>query len=89
MCGLVVDARFELRLYPSVQRPPVISAVKRQLRVRTVHHSKLLEYDAANLLFVFWLSVEAGTYVRTLCIHLGLELGVGTIQQHRIGKNAI
>lgn len=27
------------------QRPPLISAVKRQLRVRTVYDSKLLEYD--------------------------------------------
>ena len=26
---------------------------------------------------VFWLSCEAGTYVRTMCIHLGLMLGVG------------
>lgn len=27
------------------QRPPLISAVKRQLRIRTVYESKLLEYD--------------------------------------------
>ncbi len=27
------------------QRPPLISAVKRQLRVRTVYDSKLTEYD--------------------------------------------
>jgi len=27
------------------QRPPLISAVKRQLRVRTVYDSKLLDYD--------------------------------------------
>lgn len=27
------------------QRPPLISAVKRQLRVRTVYEVKLLEYD--------------------------------------------
>ena len=27
------------------QRPPLISAVKRQLRVRTVYKNKLLEYD--------------------------------------------
>ena len=27
------------------QRPPLISAVKRQLRVRTIYHNKLLEYD--------------------------------------------
>lgn len=27
------------------QRPPLISAVKRQLRVRSVYQSKLLDYD--------------------------------------------
>lgn len=27
------------------QRPPLISAVKRQLRIRTIYKSKLLEYD--------------------------------------------
>lgn len=59
------------------QRPPLISAVKRQLRVRTIYESKLLEYDAEKHLVVFWISCEAGTYVRTLCVHLGLILGVG------------
>ncbi|GMN74558.1 hypothetical protein TIFTF001_053175, partial [Ficus carica] len=59
------------------QRPPLISAVKRQLRIRTIYESKLLEYDADKHLVVFWISCEAGTYVRTLCVHLGLLLGVG------------
>ena len=30
-----------------------------------------------NFSAVFWMSCEAGTYVRTLCVHLGLILGVG------------
>ncbi|XP_077226708.1 H/ACA ribonucleoprotein complex subunit 4-like [Tasmannia lanceolata] len=59
------------------QRPPLISAVKRQLRIRTIYESKLLEYDPDKHLVVFWISCEAGTYVRTLCVHLGLILGVG------------
>lgn len=59
------------------QRPPLISAVKRQLRVRTIYESKLLEYDAERNLVVFWVSCEAGTYIRTLCVHLGLLLGTG------------
>ncbi|KAG0564564.1 hypothetical protein M758_8G117600 [Ceratodon purpureus] len=59
------------------QRPPLISAVKRQLRIRTIYESKLLEYDAERHLVVFWVSCEAGTYIRTLCVHLGLLLGVG------------
>ena len=59
------------------QRPPLISAVKRQLRIRTVHENKLLEFDNDRQLAVFWVSCEAGTYIRTLCVHLGLLLGVG------------
>ena len=59
------------------QRPPLISAVKRQLRIRTIHESKLLEFDEKRNLGVFWVSCEAGTYIRTLCVHLGLILGVG------------
>ncbi|GLJ31419.1 hypothetical protein SUGI_0630430 [Cryptomeria japonica] len=59
------------------QRPPLISAVKRQLRIRTIYESKMLEYDAERHLVVFWVSCEAGTYIRTLCVHLGLLLGVG------------
>ncbi|KAH9264829.1 tRNA pseudouridine(55) synthase [Batrachochytrium salamandrivorans] len=59
------------------QRPPLISAVKRQLRIRTIHDSKLYEFDNDRHLGVFWVSCEAGTYIRTLCVHLGLLLGVG------------
>ncbi|KAL4854083.1 H/ACA ribonucleoprotein complex subunit 4 [Chlorella vulgaris] len=47
------------------QRPP------------TIYQSKLIEYDEERHLAVFWVSCEAGTYVRTLCVHLGLLLGVG------------
>lgn len=59
------------------QRPPLISAVKRQLRVRTIYDSKLYEFDNDRHLGVFWASCEAGTYMRTLCVHLGMLLGVG------------
>lgn len=83
------------------QRPPLISAVKRQLRIRTIHESKLIEFDNDRRMFdsyckyemkclansnlsdlgVFWVSCEAGTYIRTLCVHLGLLLGVGAHMQ--------
>ena len=63
------------------QRPPLISAVKRQLRVRTIYSSKLIEFDEERNLVVFWVSCEAGTYIRTLCVHLGLLLGVGAHMQ--------
>jgi H/ACA ribonucleoprotein complex subunit 4 len=63
------------------QRPPLISAVKRQLRVRTIHSHKLFEFDDDRHLAVFHVSCEAGTYIRTLCVHLGLLLGVGAHMQ--------
>lgn len=63
------------------QRPPLISAVKRQLRIRTIHESKLIEFDNDRHLGVFWVSCEAGTYIRTLCVHLGLLTGVGAHMQ--------
>ena len=63
------------------QRPPLISAVKRQLRIRTIYESKVYEFDNDRHLAVFWASCEAGTYIRTLCVHLGLMLGVGAHMQ--------
>jgi len=59
------------------QRPPLISAVKRQLRIRTIYDSKLLEFDKERSLGVFWVKCEAGTYIRTLCVHFGLSVGTG------------
>jgi H/ACA ribonucleoprotein complex subunit 4 len=59
------------------QRPPLISAVKRQLRVRSIYKSKMYEFDAEKGMAVFWVSCQAGTYIRTLCEHLGLLLGTG------------
>jgi len=59
------------------QRPPLIAAVKRQLRIRTIYENKLLDYDEDTNTGVIWLKCEAGTYVRTLCVHMGLMLGTG------------
>ncbi|CAF0732787.1 unnamed protein product [Adineta steineri] len=63
------------------QKPPVIAAVKRQLRIRTIYESKLLEFDQKRNIGIFWVSCEAGTYIRTLCVHMGLLIGVGGIMQ--------
>jgi H/ACA ribonucleoprotein complex subunit 4 len=63
---------------PVFQRPPLISAVKRVLRVRTIYQSKLLEFNQKHNLACFHVDCEAGTYIRTLCVHLGLLLGVGS-----------
>jgi len=79
--GPVKKKRFQLALEKLTgaiyQRPPLISAVKRVLRVRTIYQSKMIEYDEDRHLGVFWVSCQAGTYIRTLCVHLGLLLGVG------------
>ena len=66
---------------PVFQRPPLISAVKKELRVRTIYESKLLDYDEKKDMGIFWVSCEAGTYVRTLCVHIGYILGVGAHMQ--------
>lgn len=72
------------------QRPPLISAVKRQLRIRTIYESKLLEFDEERHLGIFWVKCEAGTYVRTLCVHLGLVTGVGGhMQELRRNKSGV
>eukprot|EP00588_Corethron_pennatum_P011384 CAMPEP_0194266890 /NCGR_PEP_ID=MMETSP0169-20130528/1632_1 /TAXON_ID=218684 /ORGANISM="Corethron pennatum, Strain L29A3" /LENGTH=489 /DNA_ID=CAMNT_0039007665 /DNA_START=151 /DNA_END=1620 /DNA_ORIENTATION=+ len=80
--GPVQDSRQVARAVETLtgalfQRPPLISAVKRQLRIRTVYETKLLDFDKERGLAVYWLSCEAGTYVRTHCVHLGLLLGCG------------
>ncbi|WKY02962.1 hypothetical protein Q1695_016342 [Nippostrongylus brasiliensis] len=72
------------------QRPPLISAVKRQLRVRTVYENKLIEYDKEQQMGIFWAKCESGTYVRTICVHLGLLLGVGgQMQELRRNRSGI
>ncbi|OAD52068.1 H/ACA ribonucleoprotein complex subunit 4, partial [Eufriesea mexicana] len=63
------------------QRPPLISAVKRQLRVRTVYDSWFIDYDPERNMGVFRVSCEAGSYIRTICVHLGLFLGTGCQMQ--------
>lgn len=66
---------------PVFQRPPLIAAVKRELRIRNIYELKLLEFEAGSDLAVYWISCESGTYVRTLCVHLGLILGIGAHMQ--------
>jgi H/ACA ribonucleoprotein complex subunit 4 len=76
-----IEKALEKLTGPCFQRPPLICAVKRQLRIRTIYELKLIEYDADRAMGVFWVSCEAGTYIRTLCEHLGLLLGTGGFMQ--------
>lgn len=57
------------------QTPPVRSAVRRQLRIRTVRSIDILELEGRSVLFK--VSCDAGTYVRTLCADIGEALGCG------------
>ena len=57
------------------QRPPLKSAVRRRIRVRTVHYIDIKEVEGKNALMK--VGCEAGTYIRMLCHHIGLALGVG------------
>lgn len=63
---------FTGRLY---QRPPRKSAVKRNLRIREIQNLEILDVDGR--LVLFRVNCDAGTYIRSLCHHMGLALGVG------------
>lgn len=57
------------------QLPPVKSAVKRQIRERSIYEFKILEIDGQDVLFL--VDCQAGTYIRKLCHDLGVALKVG------------
>ncbi len=57
------------------QRPPIKSAVKRELRIREIYGLELLERAGRDVLARC--HCESGTYIRKLCHDLGLFLGVG------------
>ena len=63
-------AEFVGRIY---QRPPRKSAVKRNLRIRKLQEIEILDMDGR--LVLFRVRCDAGTYIRTLCIHLGYAIG--------------
>ncbi len=57
------------------QLPPVKSAVKRQMRERTIYYTNILEIKDRDVLFV--VGCQAGTYIRKLCHDIGGDLGTG------------
>lgn len=60
---------------PIYQVPPIKSAVKRVLRIRTIYYLEVLEIEGSSVLFR--VGCEAGTYIRKLCHDIGLALGSG------------
>ena len=80
-----VMGRFVGKVY---QLPPVRSAVKRQIRIRTIKELEILDICGRDVLFR--ISCAAGTYVRTLCIDIGEMLLCGAsmteLRRTRSGK---
>jgi H/ACA ribonucleoprotein complex subunit 4 len=64
---------------PIYQTPPLQAAVKRELRVRTIYQHRLLEMRERDALLR--VSCEAGTYIRKLCVDMGIALGTGANMQ--------
>ena len=59
-----------------LQLPPKEGcAVKRQLRVREIYTLDLLEFNFKTGQAILRASCQAGTYMRTLCVHIGLLMG--------------
>lgn len=80
-----VMGRFQGKIY---QLPPVRSAVKRQLRIRTIKELEILQISGRDVLFRA--ACDAGTYIRTLCVDVGDVLGCGAnmveLRRTRSGK---
>lgn len=55
------------------QRPPLMCAVKRDLRLRWIYEINIIEFTPKTALFE--VKCEAGSYIRTLCTHIGLYIG--------------
>lgn len=58
-----------------LQRPPLLCAVKRDLRLRWIYDIDIKEFftnEDGQSVGLIEVKCEAGTYIRTLCTHLGL-----------------
>lgn len=58
------------------QMPPIVSAVKRELRKRTIYDLELLDTMQENQYVLFRVACQHGTYIRKLCTDMGEYLGV-------------
>jgi len=59
------------------QKPPEVSGVKKKLRVRRVYELEILEFASESNSAILRIKCEAGTYIRCLCEHIGLVMGIG------------
>lgn len=58
------------------QLPPIVSAVKREKRKRSIYELELLDTDEENKYVLFRVSCQHGTYIRKLCTDMGAFLGI-------------
>lgn len=58
-----------------MQTPPIVSAVKRQERERTIYYNEILEIKD-NQFVLFRVGCQHGTYIRKLCSDMGDDLNV-------------
>ncbi|HWQ64763.1 MAG TPA: RNA-guided pseudouridylation complex pseudouridine synthase subunit Cbf5 [Methanospirillum sp.] len=69
------------------QRPPRRSAVKRALRIREILELEILSREGRQVLLRA--RCDSGTYIRSLCHHIGMALGVGAhMQELRRSRSA-
>jgi H/ACA ribonucleoprotein complex subunit 4 len=68
------------------QLPPVKSAIKRQIRERTIYYIEILDIKEQDVLFK--VGCEAGTYIRKLCHDIGEKLGFGAHMSELIRTKA-
>lgn len=69
------------------QTPPVRSAVARRERTRHVYSFTILDRNGRDV--AFRASVQAGTYIRTLCHQIGREIGgahMAELRRTRVGR---
>ncbi|WP_319579602.1 RNA-guided pseudouridylation complex pseudouridine synthase subunit Cbf5 [uncultured Methanospirillum sp.] len=77
-------AEFTGKIY---QRPPRKSAVKRALRIREILELEILSRE--DRLVLLRVRCDSGTYIRSLCHHIGMALGVGAhMQELRRSRSA-
>jgi len=57
------------------QLPPIRSAIKRQVRARSIYYMEIIEIKERNVLFR--VGCQAGTYIRKLIHDIGQSLGCG------------
>ncbi len=70
-----VDSVVREFIGPIYQRPPLRSAVKREVRIRKIFSIDVLETTSRDVLFRG--NCQAGTYIRKLCYDIGNVLGPG------------